>query len=316
VVRSVHLITDDNGRGLSRNLALLRPLLEGAGWRVTVTGVPRLSPLRRAALAARAAFSGPRHDVNLFMEHVVPGWLPHARRNLLLPNQEWLREKALKHLDRFDLVLCQTRYAEGVFKTLGCRTSFVSFTSFDRRLPGAAPDARRFLHLSGHAQRGTAALIETWATHPGWPTLEIVQREPHAGPLPPNVRVHVNLSDAALRDLQNACGNHVQPSRAEGFGHSIVEGMSCGAVVVTTDGPPMNEVVTAERGLLAAWKSSEPMRLGTAFDVDPAALAVCVERALAMDAGERTRSGAAARAWFEDNDRFFRARLLAELDAV
>lgn len=313
-MRRLHLITDDNGRGLSRNLALLRPLLEGAGWEVSVTGVPRLSPLRRVALAAQAAFSGPRYDVNLFMEHVVPGWLPHARRNLLLPNQEWFREKGLKHLDRFDLVLCQTRCAEGIFKALGCRTAFSSFTSFDRRLPGAALEARRFLHLSGHAQRGTAALLEAWAAHPGWPTLEIVQRGAHAGPLPPNVRVHVNPADDALRALQNACGNHLQPSRAEGFGHSIVEGLSCGAVVVTTDGPPMNEVVTAERGMLAAWRSSEPMRLGTAYDADPAALADCVERALAMDAGERARLGAAARAWFEDNDGFFRARLLELLD--
>ncbi len=312
-MRRIHLITDDNGRGLSRNLALLRPLLEGAGWEVTVTGEPRLSPLRRAALAAKAAFSAPSYDVNLFMEHVVPGWLPHARRNLLLPNQEWFREKGRKHLGRFDEVLCQTRHAESIFRALGSRARYCSFTSFDRRLPGTSADPRRVLHLSGHAQRGTAALLEAWAAHPRWPTLELVQREAPAAPLPANVRARVGLSDGALRELQNACGIHVQPSRAEGFGHSIVEGLSCGAVVVTTDGPPMNEVVTAERGLLAAWRASEPMRLGTAYDVDPAALAAAVERALALGAEERARLGAAARAWFEDNDRFFRARLLESL---
>ncbi|MDX6769224.1 MAG: glycosyltransferase [Elusimicrobiota bacterium] len=309
-MKRLHLIADDNGRGLSRNIVLLRALLEGAGWEVTVTGEPRLSLPRRVVLAVRAAVSRPRFDANLFMESVVPGWLPHARRNLLLPNQEWFREKGLKHLARFDTVLCQTRHAEGIFKGLGCQTAYTSFTSMDRRLPGAKSDPRRVLHLGGHAQRGTAAVLAAWAARPDWPELTVVQREPHAGPLPPNARVLTGLSDAALRELQNACGIHLQPSRAEGFGHSIVEGLSCGAVVVTTDAPPMNEVVTAERGLLAAWKSSEPMRLGTAYDADPAALSARVDQALSLDAPARARLGDAARSWFEANDRFFRRRFL------
>ncbi|MBI2802785.1 MAG: glycosyltransferase [Gammaproteobacteria bacterium] len=310
------MIAHDNGRGLSRNIELLRRVLESANWEVTVTGERPLSLVRRAGRLALSALPRPHYDVNLFLERIVPAWLRHARKNALIPNQEWFREKGLKYLGRLDLVLCQTRHAETVFRDLGCRTAFSSFTSLDRWLPGIAGDPRRFLHLSGAVQRGTQALLSVWTTHPEWPALDIVQRDAFEGTLPCNVRAHVGLSDSAVRELQNVCGVHVQPSRAEGFGHSIVEGLSCAAVVVTTDGAPMNEVVTAERGMLAGWRSSETMRLGTAYDVDPVALAACVERALALDPAERARLRAAARTWFEENDRYFRERLIELLDGL
>jgi hypothetical protein len=38
----------------------------------------------------------------------------------------------------------------------------------------------------------------------------------------------------------------------EGYGHANAEAMGCGAVVVLNDAPPMNELVTESRGLLAA----------------------------------------------------------------
>ncbi len=173
-------------------------------------------------------------------------------------------------------------------------------------------ERRGLLHLAGRSrQKGTAAIVALWAAHPEWPTLTIVQHPERATVIDlPNVRWIVNyIADDDLTDLQNRHGIHLQPSEVEGFGHTIGEGMSCGAVVVTTDAPPMNELVTPERGLLAAWRESEPMRLGTAYRVDPADLARRVIEALGLDDTAHDRLGAAARAWYENNDRFFRRRL-------
>ena len=106
---------------------------------------------------------------------------------------------------------------------------------------------------------------------------------------------------------------------AEGFGHLIVESMSCGAVVVTTDGAPMNELVTPERGLLVRAARSEPMALATRYFVDPLDLERQVARILAMPPEDRRRLGDSARRWYESQCTSFAAELtgfIAEAKAV
>lgn len=53
-----------------------------------------------------------------------------------------------------------------------------------------------------------------------------------------------------VRRLQNSHGIHVCVSEREGFGHYINEARAVGALVVTTNHPPMNELITEETGVL------------------------------------------------------------------
>jgi glycosyltransferase involved in cell wall biosynthesis len=318
--RRLNIISNNIGFGLSRDIGLVRSVLEPCGWQVDTHGFqpPSIAERTRRTLR-RIVDRRPAYDVNLFIELVIPRWFRHARANVLIPNQEWFQERAKRHLKRFDLVLCKTRHGEAIFQALGCRTSFVSFTSVDRRTAVPMRERRSLFHLAGRSrQKGTAAIVALWGEHPEWPTLTIVQHPERATVTDlPNVRWIVNyIADDDLIDLQNRHGIHLQPSEVEGFGHCIGEGMSCGAVVVTTDAPPMNELVTPERGLLAAWRDSEPMRLGTAYRVDPADLARRIIEALGLDDAAHDRLGAAARAWYEDNDRFFRRRLPEVLNDI
>ncbi|MES2199112.1 MAG: glycosyltransferase [Chlamydiota bacterium] len=63
-----------------------------------------------------------------------------------------------------------------------------------------------------------------------------------------------------LRKIQNKTGIHLCPSEVEGFGHCIFEALSTGAVVITTDAPPMNEFIKDPR-CLVPFSHSAPTHL-------------------------------------------------------
>lgn len=242
----------------------------------------------------------------------LPGCLPLAKRNVLVPNPEWFLPKWLAHLSKFDMVLCKTHHAERIFGRLGCNTRYIGFTSEDRYDPGIARQ-RTFFHLAGHSSvKGTQVLLDTWRQHPEWPLLTVVQHKADIQSLPSasNIDHRVgHVDDASLRRLQNSHLFHICPSEAEGFGHCLMEGLSVGAVVITTDGEPMNELVTPDRGILIP-----PARLGTrllalCYYVDAQGIEAAVATALALSPAECERIGQTARTFFVRSDRSFRVRL-------
>lgn len=295
-----------NGVGLDQDAALLTSALEARG--VTVSA-PRL---RHPADALSPRF---RADVAFHLERVAPWWWRRqARFHVLIPNQERYPDRLLGKLARIDLVLCKTRHAEEIFRRLHPRVEYLGFTSPDRLDPAVNPDYRKFFHLAGRSTlKNTELLLELWAKHPEWPVLTLVQHPDNAPrSVPPNVDLlNRRVDDAGLRALQNSHGIHLCPSLSEGWGHYIAEGMSCRAVVVTTDAPPMNELISPERGVLVPFRRSERRHLGTNFFADPAALEAAVNSLADMPDERKILLGNAAREWFLENHRCFTARVAA-----
>ena len=256
----------------------------------------------------------PRFDVNVFLERFHPSWFPFARHNVLIPNPEWFMEEQMAHLPGIDVVFCKTHHAVDAFSALGVRTLWVGFTSEDK-FNGelAARQPLRALHIAGRSiEKGTAGVVELWRRHSEWPALTVVQR-PHVGALAldttpaPNIRFLTHrLEDAEIRSLQCEHSVHVLPSEAEGYGQAIVEGMSAGALVVTSDAPPMNELIQADRGLLVRGSFGRQMRMVRRIHVDAVALEDAITQLLASTDEARTAMGMAAREWFTCNDKLFR----------
>jgi hypothetical protein len=323
---SVHLLARDNGAGLSRDLAILARAIAEAGFDLTLSAIGQGGLRRQARLAtlrAKLAWRSVRHggerarfDVNLMDERIWPDFLPLARSNVLMPHPEWFKREWLPLLQSLDRVFAKTRHAVPIFEAQGCRTDFVGFTSIDRMLPDVTREPT-FFHLGGRSvNKGTQPLIDAWLRHPQWPMLTIIQRAPLQLPpsLPANLRLITDyLDDAELRAMQNRHAFHLCPSETEGFGHHLVEGMSVGAITLATDAPPMNEMITNERGVLAAYSRTGTQQLATTYFVDDTALDAGVQRMIALDAGERRALGERARAWWEQNDRAFRQRLSAAI---
>ena len=90
-----------------------------------------------------------------------------------------------------------------------------------------------------------------------------------------------------------------------------MEAMSVGAVVITVDGEPMNELVDATTGVLVTAARTGTLGLARSFHVAPAAVEQAVEQVLAMAPAERAALGQRARTRFEDGDAAFRAGFAA-----
>jgi glycosyltransferase involved in cell wall biosynthesis len=329
----INLLAWDNQRGLSHDIRLLSDALVALGHEVHVTrlGSHRQDGrwkgrLLRLPMWWRWLRSGGRrtklYDANIALEHVRPAWFGLARLNLLVPNPEWLSPRSQRYLDRFDAILCKTKYACEVFSARGCRALHIGFRGTDC-LQRDVPRRPTFLHLAGASRmKGTQRLLTLWQRHPEWPKLVVLQSPQTATalaePVPANIEHRVGYLDdiREIRRLQNSHLFHLCLSETEGWGHYLAEGMSCEAIVVTCDAPPMNELVGPARGMLVKASEAGPFNLVTRYHFDDAALEATIERLMAMSENERILLGEQARAWFVSNEAAFAGRLDAALRQV
>lgn len=306
------LVARSNNYGLTRDAALIAEAIRASGQTVEFTET------RQRGFIGWLLGSKRARNI-LHIERVFPRWYSAGEHNWLIPNQERFPKRHLSRLKRIDLVLAKTHHAEQVFAALGAPVSYAGFTSEDRYDPAVTKDWNRFFHLAGASTlKGTKDVLDLWAAHPEWPELVLVQKKENApSVVPANVKlVSGYLDDAALKGLQNSCGVHLCPSRSEGWGHHILEGMSASAVVVTTDGPPMNEHVSEKCGILIPYGRSEERHLGTNYYVDTVRLEQAITGLIAMPDAEKARLGSAARARFLEIDGAFRDRAKALFSAA
>lgn len=251
----------ENGAGKQVDVAIIKEELEKYGYHVNLCDYHLISDI-------------PSADINIFLAQFVSKWVKKAKLNWFIPNPEFCEVKE-KDIKKFDLVICKTRQTEKIFKPLSRETFFLGFTSIDHFTTRKGKRFDRCLHVAGKSRmKGTSAILRTWKVHPELPSLIVLQ---HSTMMPiPNLRncrvVSERISDKDLIKLQNQSGIHLCPSKTEGFGHSIMEGMSVESIVITIDAPPMNEFIQDKR-CLVRYSSSAKMRYATTFTLDEKDLA-------------------------------------------
>lgn len=306
-MKSVNILAVGNGVGISRDVDIIKRLLIADGYEVEANHCFKFKPYRR-------------YDLQIHLERFNPHIFPIADVNVMIPNQEWFEKPWLGFLKNFDAFFTKTAFATKIFNDLGVKTEFIGFTSEDRYIPTVKKDPYHWVHVAGKSiQKQTEMVIRTWEKNPGFPQLTIIQDPRFWKPrtLSKNINYMIDrVSEDVLKIIQNTSVIHVCPSVTEGFGHYIMEAMSAKSIVLTTDGPPMNELVTKERGILIPSSRNEPMNLSTKFYVDEHSLAEAVIKTTIMDDGLKNDMANAAREFFLRNDAEFQVKLLNAIRSI
>lgn len=269
---SVNLISRDNGIGLSTDMDLLGGMLTGADY--DVQRVPYQSTQMR------------RCDVAIFLELFNPRLVRHARHTVGIFNLEWFQPAWRSYLPKFTQLWAKSSDAHATYGRLRLQSHLTGFLSRDLYDP-QVQRTPTCLHLKGHSGlKNTPAVLEAWAANPDLPALTVIAQQPIPNP-PPGVTVLGHLPFADIVTHLNRHQIHVCPSRAEGWGHYITEGLSTGAAVITTDAAPMNEHVHTDWGWLLPSTGQRPRSLATEHDVSPDDIATAVREAAEMTPDER-----------------------------
>lgn len=308
-VMNINIISRDNGAGLTADTKIVTDIFTDQGWRVSFNDY---KSLKRFSL-----WRGKVYDLNVFMQWANPTWLKLAKKNVLIPNPEWFKTKWISDLGKFDKILCKTKIAVEAFKDKNPNTVFTSFTSLDKHLPGIPKAHDRWLHVAGKSKlKGTNVILETWKRNPHFPHLTIIQRNvDHSDFQAPNLTCISEYVEAdELQRLMNECAVHLCPSVTEGFGHSIGEALSCGAAIIATDAPPMNELVTENRGTLVKPVRQKKIQLSYAYYIDRKGLEESVNRMMESNRLDEMMKNALS--FYRENNRDFKARLIEDIKTL
>jgi hypothetical protein len=248
-----------------------------------------------------------------------------ARRVVYVPNVEWISpadEKVIAS-GSIDIVLQKTRYSGTVFSALECAKGVKNgqlVTGWTTPDVGEGASSGRsstqFLHVCGRSpQKNADVVVATWMRNPDFGPMTIVATARAGMDLSMPLRASGNLTlllkhlpEPELRSLQRQRGIHLCPSFAEGFGHSLNEARAAAAVLITTQGPPMDEMVEdGVSGILVPVRSENrtPYHRVTASHVTTEDLEESVRRVLRMSDRQRLEMGSRARKLYEmERDRF------------
>lgn len=304
------------GLGLAKDAVILQNALHRLGYEAEVLNIPlsneskfgRLEKLfvnlcRQFGLLfffrkLQRLFWGNPKDVAIHLEKIFYWRLFSHQKHILIPNQEWFSSNLFPLLDYIDRVWVKTQFAKGIFKEFKSKVEYVGFSSGVGEPINRSQASRYFFSRVGISKlRGAERLVEAWRLHPEWPCLKIVI-DSSAQPADPPANVEYVAPFPKVDDyIAFATGAqfHVYATEMEGFGHSIVESMAWGSIVLVTDAPPMNEVANAECALLIPAHYSGQKCFSPRFLVSLEGLERVVERALSLSSGEISFLSNAAR---------------------
>ena len=304
--------------GLMTSLGLVEQLIRNQFARkieVATLIVPEHITYQPAALNEQSiSIKGPV-DAVIFFERIIDHpQLWAARHRILIPNPERLLPHTAKSVPRLTEIWHKTHFSMATISRFVpiLRHSYIGFTSRD--FSGSDPDFDRFVHFKGSSpHKQSEIVLAAWRMHPEWPELSVQSYTKDIAFLNfpqwlqwKNLRMkYCFISPEEYRLEVTRAGVHLCPSSVEGFGHYINEARSMGALIVTTNAAPMNELVDDTCGVLVNPVRAEQENFGVRHIIDVAGLEKAIQTVLKMPIDQRKAFGAKARhRYLTDRERF------------
>ncbi|KDO29588.1 hypothetical protein SPRG_19936 [Saprolegnia parasitica CBS 223.65] len=250
--------------------------------------------------------------------HEMPRF-PSTKKIVLMPNVE-MGELKPSHYHRVDIVLAKSRdaynriwawYNQDFNNPRGAKVLYTQHTTSDAtvlvrnasqhgQLNGTlAPknfSQLSVVHANGKSPfKNAGRMLQCWKDHPEFPIL------------------HQYSSDDWSNGTYNELWRDKPPANVDfhfgKFGHYINQARAAGALVVTTDAPPMDEFVDDDSGVLihgiTPWADKATMGQNFMFEVPTRAICESIQDILAMDPHERARRAAnGVRRYFKQRQYF------------
>jgi len=309
--KDVNVVTSLVGKGLEREYLLLKDLLSSHD--VYTVGIHYCNWANATLVRA---------DINIFLEVVHPLAFSLSRENWLFPNSEWWDARNNQFLDRFTKICCKTLDCYRIWcqKVGPQKCVYTGFEARDLYRPDVTRE-NKFLHVAGESEfKNTEAVVGAWKMG-NWSykplPLTVVTRQKKYQNLcegVPGVTCIVRASEEELVQLMNSHRFHLIPSAYEGFGHILNEGLGCGALVITTDAPPMSEFAGVQRDWSVSVTTRTERALAQLSHVTPVGVQVACGKAIqAADSGEfvgdnGTDLGRGSRSGYEVRKAFLASR--------
>ena len=284
----INIITKNNGVGLWLDYLILKEVLEP---KHEVNFIDFDYPIHKKA------------DVSIHLEHITANLIPTAPINIFIPNPEWYNINWNRYLPRINQIWCKTHETERIFKQWHKNCIYTSFTSKDCYLPEITKDKIFFHNRGKSSHKGTYNIIEAWRELFGKLYINSAIKLPSKKGIIINTQ---RLTEQDLKIVMNGCMFHICTSEAEGFGHYINEAKSVGAIIISTNAAPMNELVTSDFGKLINVKHKGKHNQGVTNYISAMDLTFALNEVLHLSEKELSLMSNKARQSFLNNDKFFR----------
>jgi hypothetical protein len=208
-----------------------------------------------------------KDDIHIYISNTKYELTTKAKIRMFMINHElfFQKEEDLQVLRNIDIILCRTKigmeWAEKIKKehNLNYKTIYTKFTSLFKVID-IEKVYNLILHSAGqHHWKQTDTIVKTWKKYNDLPPIVITCTDQCYrniakildNQIPKNMTLYTKLiNEDIFIKLKNMSGIHLCPSIVEGYGHYINEARKVKSLVITTNYPPMNELIDENSGVL------------------------------------------------------------------